>query len=162
MKIRNGDFTIINEFELALYEQRYESFIPEDQVPFYVCYSEENNYNLPGYYKHPFAPMYCKDVLFSNLTNAFRVRTHGEYLGILVNVFEYSPAPGWVTIQTENKEFACRNGFVDNGNNLFTKETELKELTKLWEVRSETSYNLPLPAGIEKYKEFSIKSVRGV
>jgi hypothetical protein len=156
MKIRNGDFTVINELELALYEQRYENFIPEDQMPFCICHSEENNYNLQGYYKHPFAPMYCRDVLFSNMTNAFRVRTHGEYLGMLVNVFEYSPASNLVTIQTENKEIAGRNGFVDDGNNLFTKETELKELTKLWEVRSETLYNLPMPAGIKKYKEFFI------
>jgi hypothetical protein len=152
MVIRMGNYTLYNGLELQLFEGRSEVPVQEGEQQYYICYRADLNLGIIGFEKHPFEDLFCKSTARKELNNAFFVQTYGLYKGVEVKVFAYKPAPQKAYIATEDKTAFAECLFVDMGSHL-GKDIDIKELERIWEKRTPSQFNLPLPAGLELYKE---------
>lgn len=155
MIIRTGNYTLYNGVKLQLFEERYEGPIPEDEKLYNMCYNATGNLQLVGFELHPFEELYCKRALTKDIDNAFFVQTFGLYKRIKVKVFNYKPDSGSVYITTEEKIALDMYSFLDQGN-FYGKDIKVEELEKIWEERKVSQYGLPLPTGLELYKEIKL------
>lgn len=151
MVIRTGNYTLYNGLELQLFEDRSEVPIRGDEQQYHICYQPDLNLAVIGFEKHPFEDLFCKSTVREELNNAFFVQTYGLYKGVEIKVFAYRPDPQKAYITTEDKTAFAECLFVDMGSHL-GKEIAIKELERIWEERTPSQFNLPLPAGLELYK----------
>lgn len=151
MKIRSGNYTIYKGHECRLFEQRYEVPIADYERQYQVCYDSDSTPRFSDFEKHPFEEMFCKSFFLKELDNAFFVKTCGIYKGISVNVFEFRPNPELLHISLNDGDKAREHSFIQIGN-YYLKEINVNELEKIWEERSITEYNLPMPNGLPEYE----------
>ncbi len=153
MIIRWGNYTVYKGAELSLKELRKEAPVPDADIQYCICYrKEERPGQLTGFSNLFSEDEYCKVVALSELGNAFWVSTFGSYNGNIVKVFEYKPDPEQVYVTTEDPQVAIANDFLDMGDH-YGKDISLKELEKLWEERTNSEVELPLPSGLEATKD---------
>jgi hypothetical protein len=145
---RSGDYTVYNDVICKLFEQRSE--VPEPISMFHVCYESKHDYGFEGFEKHPFADMHCKSVPSSEIKNAFSVQTFGEYKGIRVKVFDYKFDVTIAYIITKDQRAFEKHSFLNMGDH-YAQEVKATNLDKIWEERSKTIYDFPLPENLELY-----------
>lgn len=155
MIVRTGSYTIYNGIEMQLFEIRSEVPVAEYEKQYSICYSADLNLNADGFEKHPFEEMYCKLISRSELHNGFFVQTNALYKAFAVKVFEYRPDRSRVYITTDDKTAIFQHSFFDMGDHC-GKDVGIQELEKLWEERTPSQFNLPLPAGLELRKEVEV------
>jgi hypothetical protein len=158
MKIRNGNYTIYNENDLKIFESRSETLISDEEKIYSICY--ESNYDLKneGFEKYPSENMFCKGVYLKELANAYQVKTMGLFNGFIFQIFNVTyTIDNIVRIGTNKRnEFNSATNTVEENKNWYIYDIKISELEKLWEERTPTEYNLPMPEGLELYKEIEI------
>lgn len=154
IELRTGNYTIYQGHILSLTELRNEVPISEDEKIFNVCYPFRLNLLLKGFTKQN--NRYFKSLLKNQLDNAFYAQTYGLYKGISVKVFESKLNISNVEITTKEKR-ANNLSFFDM-TDYFIKEVKVLELDKIWEERSNSTYNLPMPIDLPLYVEIDFFS----
>jgi hypothetical protein len=109
---------------------------------------------LPKFKKYSDNVFYL-DLSKREVDNAFSVRTRGIYRSYQFDVNNIN-VENTIGIVTDNK-----NAFEDlklemRDRGVYQKEIKIIELDKLWEERSQTTLDLPLPKGLELMKEMDI------
>jgi len=155
MRIRTGNHTIYNGIICQLFAVRHESPIPKKEILYQVCYNSIDRFNFVGFDKHSFEELHCRTFLLSELDNAFYIKTFGIYGGIKVKIFEFRPNNKLVHIISVEKVAQIKFNFLDMGN-YYLKEIQIEELEKIWEERSQSEYDLPLPEGLKEYEALRI------
>jgi len=155
IEFRAGNYTFFNHKTCKLYEQRHESHLAKEEMQFSICYDISQQYGFENFHKHPFEEMLCKNFYAGEILNAFFVQTYGLYEGIKVKVFEYKPNPNLIYITTEDKIAFEKHSFCDMTGH-YGKDIKITDLEKLWEERSPSEYDLPMPKGLELIKEIDI------
>ena len=148
MIIRNGNYTRLDGHDCALYEARQEAPIPFSHfvVKWYLnqpCPLEDFKLNEHGDIIRIFKRSYIK--------NSYSVKTKGKYKGDEFWLWSYNESRNVIGLITRDSELAKKHNFL-NLSDRYIKEINPKELDSIWEERSKSEYDLPLPKGIEKKK----------
>lgn len=155
MNIRVGNYTLYEGHLCKLIENRNEVPVLEEEVGYNVCYMANEELSLKGFDRHPFEKMYCRAFKCVEISNALFINTYGMYRGVKVKVYEYKKDPTLIHITINDIANLSLNGFEDMGS-YFIKEIQLIELDKLWEERTSSQFNFPMPTTIDVYKEIEI------
>lgn len=109
---------------------------------------------LPNFIKYT-DNFYYMDIPISEIVNGFFVRTRCIYKSYEFDANTLIDGK-YIGIVTDNKEaFENLNlEFRDRG--VYQTEIKIHELEKLWEERTPSNFNLPMPVGIELIKELEI------
>ena len=97
------------------------------------------------------------DVSKEEIDNAFSIRTYGIYKGYKFDVNKLN-GENIIGIVTDDKNAFedLKLEFRDRG--VYQKEIKINELDKLWEERTQSTHDLPLPKGLELIKEIDIRN----
>lgn len=87
----------------------------------------------------------------SDIKNSYSVKTKGKYKGDEFWLWSYNESRNVIGLITRDSELAKKHNFL-NLSDRYIKEINPKELDSIWEERSKSEYDLPLPKGIEKKK----------
>jgi hypothetical protein len=162
MKIKSGTYTNYKGYELKVHKSRYEEElpIPEEEKPLLIYYSETQTCPFDEFIKSKRDNSFYKVVHKKDLSNAFQIFTYCIYKGFKFKVTEFEPDSTIVNIETydinANNELKLYS-FTDWENRpLYSDQVRISELEKLWEERKPTEFNLPMPEGLEEYKEIEI------
>ena len=151
MIIRNGNYTRLDGHDCALYEARQDAPIPFTHfiVRWYLNFScpiEKFILNEHGDTIRIFQR--------NEIKNAFKVVTKALFHGIEMDAYNFFAKENAIGLTTYS--------FIENSN--FVKSTDqygidyyigmidITEISSIWEERSKSEYDLPLPKGIEKKK----------
>lgn len=156
MKIRYGNYTVYKGQELALYEARHETPVPFTH--FIIKWDPTLGKPLNSFSQLENGDYICV-VKREEVVNAFFVQTKALYKNHVFSVYAYFPALEAVDVNTNDHTIGQKlqlQRLVDgNGKAFYAGEVRVLELEKLWEERSESSFELPLPEKLETYKEIS-------
>ncbi len=162
MKIRYGTYTLLGDIEISVTEYYGHGLSQEfEENHRKLSYSKELGY-LKGFTFDTTTNRYKKDVLVSELKNAFFVVTKAKYQG---EVFEVEPYYGdeiHLHLATKDLELGKKLNFYElhdgEGNSYYLGEVKITEVEKIWEERQKSSLDIPLPESFELYKEIKLES----
>ncbi len=165
MIIRNGNYTRYQDFDFSLYTMRHEDPIPFTH--FVLKWELADNCPIDGFNINDHGDC-IKIVKRDEIQNAFRVTTNASYFGWsfsveanvkldFVSLKSSSPEPfeqlgftcynvGDEKLLLEENLYASKYFAVSGG---YSLRKPLIELEKIWEERSETEFELPLPPNLE-------------
>lgn len=153
MVIRIGDYTSIEGYIFKLYEARQDAPIPFTH--FILSWEDESNCPIDGFEKNKHGSI-NKIIEREQLQNAFQIVTLCLYKGYEINVWTYNPSNNYFTIYTKDEVVSDKLNFIKLSD-MSIKEVQPNEIEKLWEVRSLSKYNLPMPDGLEPIMEIHFK-----
>jgi hypothetical protein len=159
MKIRFGTYTLMDGIEMKIFGNRYEVPVPENEKTYGVSYPAElgrkDGFKL-NELLYPYSDEYIREINIQEITNAFLVITKAKYKG---EVFEVEPYFGddiHLHLATKDLELGKKLGFYElhdsYGKPYYLGEVAILEVEEIWEERSPSSFNLPLPVGLELIK----------
>lgn len=159
--IRTGFYTVFNGLEMAI-SHYYGHGLSQEIDEKHICISYSNEHNqLDGFKFDSVSNKYKRDILISDLSNAFFVITKAIYKGEEFEVEPYIGDDIHFHLATKNIALGQKLGFYKlhdgYGNPYYVGEIKKNEIEKLWEERKPSVFNLPMPKGIEIIKELEIK-----
>lgn len=147
--MRNGNYTIFQNQHLTFFPVRKESNSPLEMDEYFVCALPNQDKINSEFERHQIGELRCVVIKENELTNAYSVRTHGEYKGLIVEVFEFKPDPKLVSVMCSEESTISTHGFIDLVDGRFGNEVNRDQLSKVWEIRKECELDVPLPKGLE-------------
>lgn len=166
MKIKNGIYTQYRGYELIVHKSRYEDElpIPEEEKPLLVYYNNLKPCPFDDFIESKHNNGYYKKVFRNELSNAYQIFTFCIYQGFQFRVIEFEPDTTIVNIETYDEEANDKLSlykFTDWQNRpIYSNQVKISQLEKLWEERSPSEYNLPMPEGLEQYKELKYEGYK--
>jgi hypothetical protein len=175
MIIRYGTYSLYKGVEMNLsnyYGHGINQDIDENHR--IISYPKEYGY-IDGFEFNEINNRYNKDILLKDLENAFFITTKAIYLKTTFTV-ESSIIKEFITLKSDNYNQFEKIGYIEYcvGDEKNISESELNKtryfkvhngyiisveiclIEKLWEERTVSSYNLPMPEGIKEYEEIEI------
>ncbi|MFO0322474.1 MAG: hypothetical protein ACK504_08600 [Bacteroidota bacterium] len=142
--IRFGTYTRYNDYDFRLLNKAdYYRIVCDGTIcPFSNFTKYANNF-------------FYLDVPKENITNAFSISTFGIYKGYQFDVNTMIDN-SYIGIVTDNKEAFDKLNLEFRDRGVYQKEIKISELEKLWEVRSISNLDLPIPEGLKEYEEIEI------
>ena len=168
MNIRFGTYTIYNDIEMSISEYYGHGLDQEFEKNHRVISYPKEYGQLNGFNFDVASNAFKKDILVKDLNNAYSAITKALYKGMSFFV-QSDPKEGYVGLNSNessnfekigyeryqindekkvnedqlynSKYFKVHNGFIIRVN--------IKELDEIWEERTKSKYNLPMPEGIE-------------
>lgn len=157
MKLRNGDYTLYNNFDIQLLALRRDDPIFTHFALRYYC--DDIDYTLEGFNKRG-GDGFVKIIERHEIKNAFHVTTKALYYGnVFIAETNYSDQTHSIlsTYDLEMSKQLNLFTFYDGlGKPYYGRAIKLSAIEKLWEERSPV-YDLPMPKGLELYKEIIIE-----
>ncbi|MFO0321357.1 MAG: hypothetical protein ACK504_02905 [Bacteroidota bacterium] len=151
IEFRAGNYTIYDGYILSIIEDRYELPIKKEEKTYTICYLSIHNYNLEKFKKHCNEDKFCKNISRNEIKNAFYSQTFGLYENVRVKVFEYkNNRERLYTIATSDSLDGEKLNMIEVNVSWYVKTIKLSDLTKLWEERSSSQYDLPMPDGLKE------------
>ncbi len=154
MKIRTGVYTILEGIEMLIqpyYGHGYSD--PEIDEHRKISYSEEFG-SLAGFTLEKNTSIFSRDIKIIDLDNAFKVETKALYQGFEMNVYNYFENEQAIGLTTH--EIIDDPNFMKSmdqfGVDYFIGMIKLSEIDKIWEARTESEFDLPIPEGLELEK----------
>ena len=148
MNVRTGNYTNYLGYECQLFEVRTEVPTLETDKQFSICYSSAENIKLDGLQKHAYADLFCKTVGYSDLKNAYTVKTFGMYKGVIVQVFgKRLENVNIVEVCTDNNYAFKKLDFLKLEESWYIKDVNIDEISEIWEERI-VFQNFPMPEGL--------------
>ena len=121
-----------------------------------ISYSKDLG-KMEGFIYDPINKKYTKDVLLRDINNAFFITTKAYYKGQIFKLEPYYGNDIHYHLTTMNKSLGMKLGFYElhngHGQPYYLSEVKKVDVYKLWEERTQSSYKLPMPKGIEFIKE---------
>ncbi len=158
MKVRFGTYTIIEGIEMLIFGNRNEVPMSEEEKTFGISYPFELGMKK-GFKKSPYGNEYYKVVYLREITNAFFVITKANYKGYKFEVEPYFGDEIHLHLATKDLELGKKLGFYEihdgYGKPYYLGEIKISEVDKIWEERTKSVYDIPLPNGLELIKEIS-------
>ena len=148
MIIRNGNYTMLNGYDFALYEARQEAPIPFTH--FILMWYSNDTCPLEDFELNEHGDI-IRIFKRSDITNSYSVKTIGEYKGDEFLLWGYNERRNVIGLITNDSELAEKHGFLKLSDR-YVKEVNPKELDVIWEERGESEFDLPFPEGLEKKK----------
>ena len=155
MKIRYGNYSIYKKIEMQMIEDHYEYPRIDGQKLFTLNYSSDENDQLEGFFKHNLSGDYFMGFLSSEIQNAFCVVTKAIYKGHEFKVWAFNSMTRNFTIYEEDCDIGEKYNFIKLSDR-YILDINLNDIEKLWEERMPTEYDMPMPKGLELYKEIEI------
>ena len=161
MKIRYGSYTVYKGYEMDLSESR--DNYPGEEELFIVSYDADSNPKLKGFRKYKYDDgdgnvenEYYKGIYLKDLDNAFVIQTKALYKGYVFDVDSNLLKGELLCLLTKNEEIGKKLNFSELSNHYekssYIEDIKLKNIEKLWEERTPSTYDLPMPKGLEKIK----------
>lgn len=155
MNIRFGTYTVYRNIEMSITEYYGHGLDQEiEQNHRIISYPEELGM-IDGFSFDSISKNFKRDILIDDLENAFYIITKAIYRGQEFNVWVYHEDRKKLTIYTFNEDLGQKFQFIKLSDRSI-KEVGINEIEKIWEERSPSSYNLPMPDGLELVKEIKI------
>jgi len=142
--IRFGTYTQFKGFDFRLVKE----------INHYKLIFDGIDCPLPNFIKYTDNLSYL-DIPIIEITNAFFVKTICTYksydfdVNIMIN-------DSHIGIVTDNKEAFEKLNLEFRDRSVYQTEINIIDLEKLWEQRMPSSYNLPMPEGLDLIKELEI------
>lgn len=161
MIIRFGTYTLYRNIEMSISEY-YGHGLDQDLEKNHriISYPEECGL-LSGFTLDTETNRYKKDILISELKNAFFVSTKALYNAQIFEVHPYYGDDIHLHLATKDLELGKKLGFYElydgYGKPYYLGEIKIIEVEKIWEERKPSSYNIPMPEGIELIKLINLK-----
>lgn len=160
MRIRYGTYTVYDNIEMQIISYYGHGLSQDiDENHRIISYTKEYG-QLEGFSFDEQSNKFIKDILINDLSNSFFVITKAKYKG---EVFEVEPYYGdevHLHLATKDLELGKRLNFHElhdgYGKLYYLGEISINEVEKLWEERTQSNYNLPMPERIELIKELEI------
>ncbi|WP_026302552.1 hypothetical protein [Psychroflexus tropicus] len=159
MNIRNGTYTLLNGVEMEIngfYGHGISN--PDIEKIKQISYSKKFK-PLKGFRLDDKEESFVKDIRISEINNAYKVTTKASFQGEEMNVYNF--------FEKENALGLTTHTFIQDSN--FIKSIDqygvdycigmigLPEIESIWEERSKSEYDLPMPVGIEKIKKIILR-----
>lgn len=143
--IRNGTYTRISDRDYKILFYRDDT--PDEND--FVTLLDENGKSLDaGFNPRPDGFSY-KKYPKSELTNAYRVSTVGDYKGLKVQVFSIAHSNN-VCIASRLKDEALKLGLIESNINWFTADVAPECVNNIREEYSLSDFDVPMPVEIIK------------
>jgi len=149
--IRNGNYTELDGYDFALSEARQEAPIPFTHfilkwVLSYPCpvggFALNEHGDIIRIFKR------------NEINNAYKVVTKASYQGQEVNVYNFFEKENAIGVTTYS--FVEDSDFIKSvdqyGVDYYIGMVGLSEIESIWEERSKSEYDLPIPDGVERKK----------
>lgn len=160
MNIRNGTYTLINNIEMALTEYYGHGLDPEIASKHRILSYSGKLGELRGFELFPEADEYRMDVLVTDLNNAFKVNTIAKYKGKIFRVDSIVGNGEILHLATSDLKLGKEMGFYElhdiYGKPYYLGEVNIRDIENIWEERTRSEYELPIPAGLELVKELDL------
>ncbi len=157
MNLKTGTYTVYRTYHLLINEERTEAPIPEQEKKIMISSNFNGECPFEDFKKHSYENIFCKSVFLNDLQNAYFVKTFGIYKNQKVEVFELQNGiEGMLSITTRDEKIGNALKMSEVNVSWFMKDLNIAELDKLWEERSKSQYNLPMPEGLKEYEELEI------
>jgi len=166
LKIRFGTYTLIDGIEMKIFAYRHEVPLPENEKIYGVSYSAElgikDGFKL-NKLPNPYSDEYVKEIHLKEITNAYFVITKAKYKGELFEVEPYYGDDIHLHLATKNVELGKKLNFYElhdgYGKPYYLGEIKISEVEEIWEERTKSNYNLPIPENIEVRKLIKCKNI---
>ncbi|EZH75211.1 hypothetical protein ATO12_00095 [Aquimarina atlantica] len=153
MIIRQGEYTNYNGYEIRFHEVRHEAPIPFTH--FILLYENEKECPIDEFEKSIHGG-FIKIIKKEMLKNAFGIVTKALYRGAVFETYHYFEDIKSVSLKTYDKEIGEKLPFVklidSSGIAYYSGEVKLSEIEKIWEIRTKSKYDVPMPSDIEEMK----------
>jgi hypothetical protein len=154
MNIRFGTYTHWDGIECKVEEVRSEVPSPRE----IVLLTEDSVSSKAGFQLRADGRTYWKQILLTELTNAYYIRTIGLYQSVSVQVFPKPNNSSLVVIGTSNQAEAVQVGLIQTLDNWFTEDVAILEISNLHETYSPT-LNLPMPLGLPSIRNITPNNI---
>jgi len=148
MIIRNGNYTVIKDYHLALHEVRTET--PDPTSQFILKWELQTECPLEGFSINLHGDI-TKIIEREKASNAYTVISKAKYNQEEFLAWGYNQERNGVGLISYNKELAEKYDLMPLSDR-YIKEVSLKELDIIWEERTKSEFDLPIPNGIEPKK----------
>ena len=171
MIVTYGNYCLYNDIEMQIKSFRYDHPISESEREYGLFYAA--NYKLiEGFQLHPHEnDSYFKGIKLNEIANSYKIETKAHYREYIF-LANTNPEKERVNLFSNSKEIFEKLGFkpyqlnlkksiskefvsdeyyfkVHNG---FLIEVSLYDINEIWKERSESTFDLPMPEGLEKNK----------
>ncbi|CAM1358489.1 conserved hypothetical protein [Tenacibaculum sediminilitoris] len=158
MKIRRGTYTIYEGIEMVITEYYGHGISnPEIENHRELSYPKELG-KLKGFKSDDNSNSFFKDIRVDKLSNAYKVETKGSYKGDEFLLWGYNEKRDVIGLITYNEEIAKKYDFIKLSDS-YIKEVSPSKIEKIWEERTKSEFDLPLPEGILEKKIIYQKDV---
>ena len=153
MKIRYGAYVLYKGYEMDLWDNDRDG-LPVEERMFGLSYDADSNPKLEGFWKDQYdwgghiENKYRKGVYLKDLDNAFSIQTKALFKGYVFDVYTYYLKEKSIDLNTKDKAIAKELNFETDRAGMI----KLSKIEKLWEERTPSEYDLPMPKGLEKIK----------
>jgi len=151
MEIRKGVYTFYDGIEMLIVGY-YGHGITNPEIENYrkISYNKEFG-SLEGFKLDDKANIFFRNINVNELNNAFKVETKGRYKDETFSLWGYNKNRNVVGVITNDDKIAQKLDFIELSD-FYIKEVSPEELDVIWEERTDSEFNLPMPEGIEKKK----------
>jgi hypothetical protein len=153
MIIRSGTYTDYKGYHLKVYPVRVETSMPNNEKKYILHYEKGEKCPFHDFEKFKHDDGFIKIISDNELTNSYTVQTFGFYRGFKFRVTEFKLDQNIVNIETnEDAAFNKLKLFKvsdQNQKNLYIEQIPILDLETIWEERTASPYNLPIPNNIE-------------
>lgn len=151
MEIRHGEYTYYDDIEMLMVDYYGHGISnPEIENHRKISYNIELG-KLDGFELDYEVKRFFRDIHIDELNNAFKVETKGIYKNEVFSLWGYNKKRNVIGLITHNVELAEKHKFLKLSDR-YIKEVHPEELSLIWEERSKSEYDLPMPEEIEKRK----------
>ena len=163
MIIRFGTYTFYENIEISV-DEYYGHGLDQELEKNHRVLSYSKDYGqLSGFILDENSNKYKKDILIEDLKNAFIVITKAKYKGENFEVEPYCGDEIHLHLATKDLELGKRLNFFELhdgfGKPYYLGEIKISEVEEIWEERTKSNYNLPIPENIEVRKLIKCKKV---
>lgn len=154
MKIRSGTYTVYNGIEMSVSEPYGHGLNQELAEKHRVLSYPSNLDQMPGFELDTDTDTYRKDVPISDLINAFVITTKLTFRDEEFDVWSFNPEKNYFTVFTFDHSLGEKFKFIKLSDR-FIQEIGMKDVTKVWEERTQSALNLPFPPNLETILELT-------
>lgn len=156
MKIRTGIYTVNHGIEMFVSEYYGHGLNQEVDEKHRIVSYPANLGHLPGFELDTDTGTYKKDVLLTELTNAFVIATKLKFNHEVFSVWNFNPDKKNFTVFTLDRSLGKRLKFIELSAR-FVQEIPLESVSEIWEEVSPAPLNLPVPESLPKYKHLKLR-----
>jgi hypothetical protein len=158
MIIRNGIYSELSNLQIKIFEVRSEVPIEADEKRYLIWYDLDKNCPFDDFVRSNNSDGFYKYVKFEEISNAYSVRTYGIYKSYKFEIFRgEKEANDTISIATRDEKLKNIAELIEVNTSWYMKSIKLFELEKMWEERTLSPFNLPLPKNFKEYEEIAIR-----
>lgn len=151
MEIRQGVYTYYDGIEMLIVGYYGHGISnPEIENHKKISYNKELG-RLDGFKLDDKANRFFRDIHIDELNNAFKVESKGRYKDKVFSLWGYNKKRNVIGLITYDGETARIFDFIKLSDR-YLKEVNPKELNLIWEERSKSEFDLPIPENLEQKK----------